>query len=459
MFFSFCSFVPAQETNNEDTIIQPPTEETTQDTEKENDGKKEKPLIEKRKDTLKYGINSEIIELIDALKEEENKKLTKEVLTLFENTYSHEVIQSVIQYFDVIDFNEGYERAFSLLQNENKLPNQITAQLINYVSESMEKEYFDFIITFLEHDSQEVISAALKAIGNSSNKDYVSILLQKLEDDDFPSSMKPNILLALGELRSVEAVPKLIDIVQDEREEIIWRQYACYALGKINDPQTINILKEAARSDNALLRAYAYSALGSFNDEEAYSILMEGLKDSYWKSRVRAAEGLAEQKVEAAVPILVYKAENDPELQVRESAVNALAEIGGNEAFDTVAELFTSEQTPFTLRYTALKKLIEKNAADFVQLIQQEIDEHWSDPHFKFISQICSILADSKAPELKPLFSKLLHHPHFLIQICALRGIQRNGFSELRDEVENLTEESIPKQVQETARSVLNSFE
>ncbi len=369
------------------------------------------------------------------------------------------MIQSVIQYFDAIDFNEGYERAFSLLKNEDELPNQVTAQLITYLSESIKKEYLDFIKTFLEHDSQEVISATLKAIGNSSDKEYVSILLQKLENDDFPTMMKPNILLALGELQSEEALPKLIDIVQDEREEIIWRQFACYALGKIHDPQTIDILKEAARSDNALLRAYAYSALGSFNDEEAFSILMEGLKDSYWKSRVRAAEGLAVQKVEAAVPILVYKAENDPELNVREAAVNALAQIGGNEAFDTVAELFTSEKTPFTLRYTALKNLIEKNATDSVQLIRQEIDEHWNDPQFKFVSQICSILADSKAPELKPLFTRLLRHPHFLIQIRALRGIQRNGFSELQGEVEKLTEESMPKQVKETARSVLNSFE
>lgn len=418
-------------------------------------------IVEERKATIKYGINEEIITVLSNLKEERDTKLTEEVLALFENTYDQNLIKAIMAYFQEIDFRGGEEYAFQLLQDYHNQTDDVIAQLINYLIDSKKKDQkwfpvFKELIT--SHDNSIVVSNAIKGLSASGDRQYVDFFLELLEDDTFSSEFKPNLILGLGELGSKSATPVLIDIVTDETESIIWRQYACDSLGKIKDPEALEPLQRTLSSENAMLRAYAVHAISNFNDQEIAPMLHAALKDSYYKVRIRAAEGLAKNKIDQSIDILIYKANKDPEIAVREAAIKALAQIGGDEAYNTVAKLFTSSSTPYVLRITAFTSLLEANLEDSLENIETVILQEWNKEHSKLLEHIAKQLSHETSPGLEPVYKKLLDHSWYIIKIHAFRGISNNNFIDLKEDIERYTREGVNPILRKNALSVLEDL-
>ncbi|RKX78486.1 MAG: hypothetical protein DRP87_06135 [Spirochaetes bacterium] len=416
-----------------------------------------KSLREERTAILKYGIDSEIIELVDKMIEERDDSLAEEAEKVFKQTTNPRVRIKLLNFFSQIEYRNAEEMVLKLIEDHENRDRDLIVESIRYISESKNNEILTKAAEILEelttHRENEIASAAIKGLGKTGKKEYAEKLISLFEKRDYPSSLKPEIILALGDLKAEKALEPLIKILENKDESEVLRRYACDSLGKIGNPKAVEPLIRAFRTGDTILRSYAIYALGKFPGEETESILIDALRDSYYKVRISAAKALGERKVKSAVDILIYKAERDPEPSVREEAIKALADIGEEKGLVVLRNLFKNYRTPTTLRMIALKALTESDLEKSIPVIEEVIKKEWNKEESKLLMDICKILSITESPLLKGLFAKLLEHPDSMVKIYGILGIQKNNLKELREHISKLRDEKYGRTVNKYAEN------
>jgi len=157
---------------------------------------------------------------------------------------------------------------------------------------------------------------------------------------------------------SSSAKPAVVRLLMDPRPEA--RATAVWALGFINDPESIPHLKASLSDPEPDVRTQAMSALGSFTEvPEVTKLLLSGLEDPDADARASAVSALGFSKnLELAPPIL--KAMEDAEASVRRQAAFALGQLGFYEAVDRLRQAVISDADPDVRREaeTAVKIIL-----------------------------------------------------------------------------------------------------
>jgi HEAT repeat protein len=122
--------------------------------------------------------------------------------------------------------------------------------------------------------------------------------------------------VALGILKSRDAVDRLIALVKDENADEFLRAYAATSLGKIGDEKALPALEDAVRDKNLHVHRSAVMALGLFGGEATERIVAK-VKDVAEKGR-------------------------DP--QAKNWAMISLGRLGGNNAKKTLLAAVEGEQ-------------------------------------------------------------------------------------------------------------------
>ncbi|MGD0021867.1 MAG: HEAT repeat domain-containing protein [Smithellaceae bacterium] len=157
----------------------------------------------------------------------------------------------------------------------------------------------------LLHENKRLRMEALNGIYRTGGKERGTILLSvlPLADDEF----KLNIIEALGNVKSVEAVPELLDMLKSrravtpslraDREEKI-----CVALGSIGSPEALPALSKIAKSISFRIRPYAAKvkiaagiAVASIRKKQEEAA--QATKATEAAQEAKAAEALDEVKV------------------------------------------------------------------------------------------------------------------------------------------------------------------
>jgi HEAT repeat protein len=129
---------------------------------------------------------------------------------------------------------------------------------------------------------------------------------------------------ALGEIRSLEAVPHLLPFLEGERKEL--RFAAVEALGSLRAPSAVPSLTTVLRDPDRNLRRAAAEALGQIADPQSTPALLLALEDEHWSVRCGAAAALGRIGSGKALPGLVQRLE-DEDATVRRAALAALGEL------------------------------------------------------------------------------------------------------------------------------------
>lgn len=120
------------------------------------------------------------------------------------------------------------------------------------------------------------------------------------EADD--AEMRRYLALVLGRTGDREALPLLVDAVDDEDDRT--RIYALWALGILGDPQAREPLVRALSDQDAGIRKTAAFALGELGDRSVVPSLLPLLDDAATDVRWNAALSLARLGSDAGVPVL-----------------------------------------------------------------------------------------------------------------------------------------------------------
>ncbi len=119
------------------------------------------------------------------------------------------------------------------------------------------------------------------------------------------------------------------------------RWSAAIALGKRNEPKTVDALAAAVRSDKEFwgTRAEAAEALGEIRGDDAFKVLEEALAIKNPKVRRAVARALGKFRTTAAAELLKPIALSDPSYLVQADAARALGNTRQTSAFETLVEV------------------------------------------------------------------------------------------------------------------------
>jgi HEAT repeat protein len=162
--------------------------------------------------------------------------------------------------------------------------------------------------------------------------------------------MRQYLALVLGRTRDREAVPLLLEALQDPDDKT--RIYVLWALGTLGDRRARGALEAALADPDAGLRKTAAFALGELGDRAAVPRLTAALDDATADVRWNAALSLARLGSDAGLPVLetmvdrrllaqVPEITRDQQEEAMTSALRALAAVGGaryEPAFDRLAK-------------------------------------------------------------------------------------------------------------------------
>jgi HEAT repeat protein len=418
----------------------------------------DRPIIEQWRDVLSYGIDTEVLKVIKSIADSEEQSLNGELTVLFAESLNFEVRKAVLDYFSAQKIRDAEAAATALLTEEQPQDSRVIVACIRYLSAVDSPGLENRLLDYVDHREDQIAETAITALGDVGGEAAGQMLVQRLEDPDYPAEQKPEIILALGKMKYTGAVDALIAIVDNADEERIWRMYAAASLGEIGQPRAVPHLRALFSESDSLIKAYAASALANFNMGEVEGLLQQGLRDSNVRVRVAAAKGLANEQARSSVDILIYKAKNDPERQVRLQAIEALGVIGTPQAFGYLQELYRNKIALPVYREAAFTALCENALQENLDVFREVVEQEWGTKDQEVVEFTARKLSTTEAPGLKWFYDRFLDSPNVYVRIYALRGIGRNGLRTLREKVQKVSTDDPYPAARQTALSVLEGL-
>jgi HEAT repeat protein/flagellin-specific chaperone FliS len=420
-----------------------------------------KSIDEERREKLAFGIDNEVIELIDTLIQEKNDTFTPELVSLYQITLNDLVKTKIVQYLSDLEIDGHTDMVFEDLQDKwDQVPStDLMLRYIGYLRKYQTDEITSFFASSLIPEQSERISmAAISAVGASGNPDYTDLLLSELEARDLSVNKRSELISALGLLGDKGSVEMLLELLLDNTEEKSVRWRAATALGDIGGGESFSGLLEVFNSDDPLLRTRATEALGKFDGKEAEDALILALRDSFWRVRVAAAAALGNQKSTNALDILIYKASSDPDIRnVRTASIQAIGKIGTRKAGDFLEELYLNEKALLPVRIEALKALMEADNRKALAAIRSLFNDDIGEQQSAIVSETAKYLATAQEENLEEVYERMLEMTSQReLVLYALRGIRINRFTSLKAKVQALSEEGSDSIIR---RNALSTFE
>lgn len=386
-------------------------------------------ITEEREETLLYGIDSEIISLLETLKNEDNQEFAEFVVPIIENTKRGDVIYAIYDYFDGIEFYESRETALQSLLNYDELTDKLIIRLIQYLGDYDHPDYGDLLFDLTTHEKTIIAQTAIKGIGEIGDRRFDDDLLDLYDDPDTGSAVKSMLIKTYGELQIESARDKVISILRDEDEESSLRWNAAAALGAYGTQADYDVLTQYLADGDPNLRSFVLEAILQFEDIDIAPVLIDALRDSYWKVRVTASRILGERQEERAIAILEYKVRKDPENRVKQEALRALGDIGTDETFDFLVSQFVSDKTEISLRYICLDKMVSQDANRALDSINTVVDQEWEKEESPLLEYIATVIGRNEITQGEDLYLRMLDHDKLVVKIGGIRGVGLNRFS------------------------------
>lgn len=171
---------------------------------------------------------------------------------------------------------------------------------------------------------------------------YIGALLLRT---DTPLQSRVSAATALGRIAEKDSVTFLERATLDENKEL--RFAASLALGKLKSVEAVRALEAVLRDDPHWWVRYAAAvALGDTRQPAAVPPLSRVLSEEQrWQVRQQAARSLGAIGTRPAVEAL-GRGLSDQDATVRYSAARALGEVGGSESVDLLHDAYATEEDP-----------------------------------------------------------------------------------------------------------------
>jgi len=408
-----------------------------------------KPVIsaieQQRLDTLRFGTETEIASLIQTIKNEKVTYLDNELIEIAQKAKSRAILSGIFGLFGDTEKSGLEERAIRAIVERDQEANDTVLAAVNYLGSVKANASVDVLEDLIVSGESRFLNSAFKALGRAApeeNADSVAAFLLDYYKDRSPGEeSKREIINALGETGSKESVSFLSDLVKDTEEKGILRMAALDALGKIGDEESLDVVIEAVSSPDPNVRSSAVAALSPFPGEAAENAILDAFRDSYYRTRMGAAQAAGKRRLESAVPYLRYRAENDEVPNVKDEAIKALGAINNEDAMTVLNSLFSERRNSDRVRIMAADMLLKNNADVYGNRVFAEMEEAKLKNQTALYNGFIRVMGTAKAASLVTVVLRLISGGGVIEKSLALDLILNNEFRQMSGEIRSLLDE------------------
>lgn len=414
------------------------------------------PTLEKRRDVIRYGIESELLELVTDLQTEKEDALNPDLLTLLQETRSPRLREALLKFFAAREWPGAVSAAAGILDGRDKEPALSVSAALGYLSAVKAREGIPEAREILEARETKYLSPAIRLLGRAGGAEETELLLGLYKSDDATDALKEDVIQALGEIRAQAAVDSLEATLDDTAGRKAARMYSAEALGKIGDPRALPALVRAANGEDPQVRGTAVAALASFKGPEAEGAVVQALRDSVPAVRLAAVKAAASLSIRAAEPFLRFRARNDPDRKVKDESIKALGTLGGRENLDFLRDLLQDPKVEVPSRAAAFSVLLERNPEGSRGDLEKALAAEAASKDTSLLKAFQRALVQGTDKAAAPLVEVyLLRSPDFGTRIAGIDWVRRNKVGSLRSAVAALAETDKVESVRTRAAAAL----
>lgn len=413
---------------------------------------------QRRLDVLRYGIETQVIELINTLKSEKNKDYAEELLPIFDSVTSPRLRSAILDYYGLLELDVADSRAAKIIATRDELSDSLVGSAFSYLLALKSDAALEHVRLILEDEERKYLGAAIKILGVSGTEDDVQILRALYESSSSDAAIKQEILLAFGKMRAKSSFELLASIASAEDEGKIERMYACTALGDLGDPRAVSILVKASVTGDPNVRANAIGALQNFEGKDVDNAILQGLRDQHIAPRAAAVKATEKRQIQAAIPFLEFRIKSDPERSIKDAAITSLASIGGKEGIEFLTLFLEDPKSPLVHRASAFVAILTHGSADDLERPMTVIQTAATEKDKAVYLALARAAMASNATQVVRVARFLLSDSDHLIRLGAIAWAERNKAKELLPELNALAEsdpvESLRKRVSTTIERI-----
>ena len=412
----------------------------------------ERTLEDRRRDTLRFGTETEIANLIQTIRTERFTYLDDELIEIAENTRNRNILSGIFGFFTEMDKVGLEDRAARAIRERDYENNETVLASISYLSRVRNPAAVDDLRELVDSGESRFLNSAIRALGRSAGADTQSDNSDSIANDtalfllDYYNRRSPtdetrnDLVFAMGETRSSETVSFLSDLASNNDERPIIRMSALEAIAKIGDEAGLDAVIQAVSSSDPNVRSSAVAALGPFPGEEAERAVLEAFRDSNFRSRTSAAQAAGRRRLESAVPFLRFRAENDEVPAVRDEAIRALGAINNSESMAILDTLFTTRRNSDRIRLVAAEMLLQNDPDTYSRRVFIEMQEAQRTNQTPLYNGFVRIMGPVRSVNLEDIARHFLSGG-IIERALALDMIMNNEFRNFEEEIRSMLDE------------------
>ena len=387
--------------------------------------------VEEYRLTFKYGIASEINELVDKLVTNEDPRFVEELYDLFWESKSTDVKEKILNYFKKMKDPCLEDYAVMVLNDPYDEKNSTVKACFQYVSAVKCTAAAPAVLLLIENENEDYFNDALLAIGDIGGAGEALFLAEYLERTDLTDAQKQSLMKVLGKIHAVETWAKLCEIAENEDENLFVRMYAAEAIGAMEKTESISVLKNLFEESDPNLRQYVVKGLSYFpNDLDAKEIIIQAVRDDHYKVRLEAIDAVKKFEYKEAVPYLIYRAKNDSEIKVKQNCYEVIGYLDTEEGNNFLVERVTEKKGNDTLKTKAVEVLLKEGHAGVSEIKDAALQIAGDDVRKTLRTSIGKVIAKYPRDEFSDVCIKYLESKDATTQGLGLDMYQNGKYQD-----------------------------
>ncbi len=399
--------------------------------------------IQKREDTLMYGMESDITSLLQTLISEKDDMFSDKIFEIFNSTRNIAIKESIIKYFLELKDDRLKDYCVEVLMDPYEEKTSFVTMILQYVSTLEIKEASPYVLQILQSDSEDFFDTALTAIGKIGGVEEAKYLVECMEDEDLPLARRQALMRALGQLKVVETFDDLVEIAEDEDENTYVRSYALEAAASMENESIIPVLLDLFNHAEPRIRVTVVQGLANFleTSNEAEAVILDAFKDNHASVRMKATEIAKEKKMEKALPYLIFRAKNDSDKKIVYECYNAIASMNKSESVEFLNSIITNKKMNETARAKAVDAVLEyKVSGSYHSIIDVALETLKDDKLKNLRYAIGKSIAKYELSIFENVCLEYLNHKDVATQGTGLDIFAKNKYPALMNTVKTISE-------------------
>ena len=238
--------------------------------------KQELDEIEKARQALQYGLESEILEVVNKVDKKDFETLQGDFNRLFTETKSPAVREGLFGLYQKYEDAQLTEAAVAVLEDYEAQQRTLIKAALSYlaaVKPELTLALNEALQNILTQNTAEYGAETVSVLGEIGSDETASFLagyFDSLTIDDAKQELilKQTIMVALEKLHSEDTREFLLERAQDENENIYVRSSAIAGLAQMGNPDIVPLLAAFFEQPEPQLREAAIRGAASFDTDE-----------------------------------------------------------------------------------------------------------------------------------------------------------------------------------------------